>query len=426
MTREFSFLHIADIHLGRAFSDISLYNENMSLCKDACKKAFNKIVETAIKKSVNFVLIAGDSFDSDEHDLHTKLVFKKNLERLADNGIPSYVICGNHDPINMYMDYPSYFKFDEKYKNLIHITGVTTKTNSEDFLYENLAKIHSVSFQTDTMENPCNLLTERDTEFFNIGLIHCDLNKTDTKYAPCSVQDMKELGYDYYALGHIHLPSIIEDKFVYSGTIQGRTRKETDEHGCYYIKVKDNDILEKEFIKTDCVRFIDLDINLDDEQNSCENKFEIFEKINNKINELPQEVELYLIQINLKGVTPASIELKETANILEEYTTEYSKANSLVVYEINDFTTPEIDEKELLEDDGVIGILAKNLNDDFNKNIDSIYDEIKEKYKKIYKSFGIDKTSEEELFNSLTEDKETIMAQIKSELKTLCSEIYKN
>jgi len=108
MAREFSFLHIADIHLGRAFSDISLYNENMALCKDACEKAFNKIIDTAIKKSVDFILIAGDSFDNDEHDLHTKLLFKKSLEKLADNGISSYVICGNHDPISMYMDYPSY------------------------------------------------------------------------------------------------------------------------------------------------------------------------------------------------------------------------------------------------------------------------------------------------------------------------------
>ena len=80
----------------------------------------------------------------------------------------------------------------------------------------------------------------------------------------------------------------------------------------------------------------------------------------------------------------------------------------------------------MLDDDGVIGILAKNIDKDFNENIDTIYEELKEKYKKIYKSFGIDKTSEEELFTSLTEDRETIVSQIKSELKTLCTEIYKN
>ena len=422
MTREFSFLHIADIHLGRAFSDISLYNENMSLCKNACEIALKKIVDTAISKNVSFVLIAGDSFDSDEHDLHTKLVFKKSLEKLADNGIASYVICGNHDPIKMYMDYPSYFKFDDKYKDLIHITGVTTKTNSETFDFKNLVKIHSVSFQSNTMENPCGLLNESVTNYFNIGLIHCDINKTDTKYAPCSVQDLKALGYDYYALGHIHLTSQVDDNIVYSGTIQGRTRKETDEHGCYYIKVEDDVIVEKEFIKTDCVRFVDLDVK----PTECENKAEVFDEINSLINTLQQEVELYLIQVNLLGVTPASIELKSTDNLLEEYISECSEKNNLVVYEINDFTTPDVDEKDLLDDDGVIGILAKNIDKDCNQNIDTIYEELKEKYKKIYKSFGIDKVSEEELFESLITDKNIIMAQIKSELKTLCTEIYKN
>lgn len=41
----------------------------MEICNQACNKSFNKIVDTAIEKHVDFVLVAGDSFDSEEHDL---------------------------------------------------------------------------------------------------------------------------------------------------------------------------------------------------------------------------------------------------------------------------------------------------------------------------------------------------------------------
>ena len=111
----FSFIHIADIHLGRPFSDLSLVSGQEEICADAAKKSFEKIINLATEKRVNFVLIAGDSFDSDEHDLGTKLTFIRNLKKLADNGIKSYVICGNHDPISMYKKYENYFRKESKH-----------------------------------------------------------------------------------------------------------------------------------------------------------------------------------------------------------------------------------------------------------------------------------------------------------------------
>ena len=416
MNRGFSFLHIADIHLGRAFSDLSVYNDKMKLCNNACELAFKKVINLAIEKKVDFVLVAGDTFDDDEHDLHTKLVFRKSLETLADNGIKSFVICGNHDPLSMYKAYESYFKFDEKYNGLINITGVTTESFTHIY-DEGFVKIHSVSFKTDEMSNPCEYLQERDSTCFNIGLIHCDLDKADSKYAPCSRQDLKNLGYDYYALGHIHIPTVEEEKFVYSGSIQGRTRKETETHGCYYVKVENGSVVEREFLQTDCIRFMDMDIDCAD----CVNKLDVFNKIDAQIGNLSNDVELYLVQINLTGVSPASKDLKSNDNLLDEYLQE-TTAHRAAVYEMNDYTVPETDMQELLEDNGVVGIIAQNI----GKNIDDIYEEIKEHHKKIYKSLGIDKESEQELFDSLTVDKEMILAQVETELKSLCSEIYEN
>lgn len=424
MTKGFSFIHVSDIHLGRAFSDLSVFTEGMKLCNKACEIAFNKVIDIAIDKKVDFVLIAGDSFDGDEHDLHTKLLFRNSLKKLADNNIVSYVICGNHDPISMYKSYQTYFKFEEKYKELINITGVTTQESSHVFNFRDLAKIHSVSFETNTAPNLCSQLQEADKTCFNIGLLHCDLDKSESQYAPCSRQELRELGYDYCALGHIHVPTREDSLFVYSGSIQGRTKKETDAHGCYYVQVEKSVIKSSEFIETDCVRFIDVELDCSE----CQNKLDVFEKINVELNEYSNDgVKLYLAQINLTGVTSASKDLKSNDYLLEEYLQENGDYNNkIAVYEINDLTTPETELSELMEDNGVVGIIAQNFRENFALNVSDTYDEIKERHKKLYKSLGVEKDIEAELFESLEIDKESILNRVETELKSLCSEIYEN
>ena len=94
----FSFIHAADIHLGRPFSNIS----NTQTCKNAVEKAFKNFIDYALVKNVDFVLIAGDTFDSDEQDFESKLILKEGLNKLAAADIKVFLICGNHDPINSY------------------------------------------------------------------------------------------------------------------------------------------------------------------------------------------------------------------------------------------------------------------------------------------------------------------------------------
>ena len=321
----------------------------------------------------------------------------------------------------MYKSFSSYFKFDEKYDGVINITGVTTDEISKVYTYNDYVKIHTVSFAQEEMASPVRYLNDADLDCFNIGLIHCDLDKTASKYAPCSRQDLLALGYDYYALGHIHLPTKDEDKLVYAGTIQARTKKEVDEHGFRYVCVENNKIVSSEFIPSDCVRFVKFDIDCFE----CENKIDVFEKINEELSILPKNIKLYLAQINLVGVTEASKDLKTNDNLLDEYLQENSN-NFVAVYEINDYTSPLADMNMLKQDDGVVGIIAKNFDNNFESNFDDIYEEIVARHKKIYKSLGIDKISESELNEALISDKEIIFAKIENELKQLCSEIYED
>ncbi|MCM1264818.1 MAG: DNA repair exonuclease [Candidatus Gastranaerophilales bacterium] len=422
----FSFIHIADIHLGRPFSDLQLLTDKMQICNQACENSFNKIIDIAIDTKVDFVLIAGDSFDNNEHDLHTKLCFTRSLERLAKNGIKSFVVCGNHDPIELYKKYNTYFQFDTKYNEIINITGVTTETNCHEYSFDNI-NIHTYSFEKEESSNPTKSLrslTSEDSTTFNIGLFHCDLDKTDSKYGACSREDLRNLGYDYYALGHIHIPED-KDNIVYAGSIQGRTKKETGEHGCYYIKVDNSNvqkIIEKQFIPTDFVRFTEKEIDCSE----YENRKDVFEAIQETVNSLPEDnTELTLFEINLNGISDAYEDLNTSENLVKEFNDEYENlAQNNCVYKINNFTTPNIDETELKEDNGIIGIISNSFSENSDIDINKIYDDISAIHENIYKKLGLDSESKEELLKTLQEQKQETIAQAEKETLALCKEIY--
>ena len=47
---------------------------------------------------VDFLLVAGDVYDSADQNIRAQLQFKEGLKRLGENGIAAYIVRGNHDP----------------------------------------------------------------------------------------------------------------------------------------------------------------------------------------------------------------------------------------------------------------------------------------------------------------------------------------
>jgi DNA repair protein SbcD/Mre11 len=82
------FAHIADCHIG-GWRDPKL--------KNIGAQAFEKAIDSCIEKNVDFVLIAGDLFNTSLPSVDgLKLVVQK-LKQLKDKEIPVYIIAGSHD-----------------------------------------------------------------------------------------------------------------------------------------------------------------------------------------------------------------------------------------------------------------------------------------------------------------------------------------
>lgn len=82
-------LHTSDWHLGRSFHRVSML--------DAQAAFLDHLVATVREREVDAVLVAGDVYDRAVPPLAAVALFDDALHRLADAGVPTVMISGNHD-----------------------------------------------------------------------------------------------------------------------------------------------------------------------------------------------------------------------------------------------------------------------------------------------------------------------------------------
>ncbi|MFE9257437.1 exonuclease SbcCD subunit D [Streptomyces sp. NPDC006879] len=83
------FLHTSDWHLGRSFHRVNLLEAQAAF--------IDHLVEAARTHQVDAVLVAGDVYDRAVPPLAAVELFDRTLHRLADLGVPTVMISGNHD-----------------------------------------------------------------------------------------------------------------------------------------------------------------------------------------------------------------------------------------------------------------------------------------------------------------------------------------
>jgi exonuclease SbcD len=85
----FTFLHAADIHLDSPLRGLSRYDGvPTDEVRGATRAAFDRLIEVAIERQVDFVILAGDLYDGDWRDMGTGLYFSAAMGRLGRAGIP--------------------------------------------------------------------------------------------------------------------------------------------------------------------------------------------------------------------------------------------------------------------------------------------------------------------------------------------------
>ena len=97
----FRFIHTADLHLDSPFRGLAETSPGLrDTLQSATLGALNRVVDHTINSKADFLIIAGDLYDSKDRSLRALVSFRKQMERLAERHIPVFIVHGNHDPLN--------------------------------------------------------------------------------------------------------------------------------------------------------------------------------------------------------------------------------------------------------------------------------------------------------------------------------------
>jgi len=257
----FKFIHAADVHLDSPLRGLSRYESAPAeSIRDACRRAFENLVDLAIEEKVSFVLLAGDLYDGDWKDYSTGIFLSQQMGRLGQYNISVFTVAGNHDAANRMtkaLDSPT---------NMTILSSRKVETIKIDDL---AVAIHGRSFGTQHIdENLAAGFTAAEKGMFNIGLLHTSLDGREGHevYAPCSIDDLRSKGYQYWALGHIHKQEFVSEDpwIVFPGCVQGRHIRETGAKGCVLVTVEDGTVSEAESLPLDVLRWALCSVDLTD------------------------------------------------------------------------------------------------------------------------------------------------------------------
>ena len=226
------------------------------------------------------------------------------MAELSRKGIRVFLIRGNHDAANHMsrsLDLP----------DNVHLFS---ESRPETFSLDSIrVAVHGQSFATrEVRENLAGSYPDPVQGWFNIGMLHTSLQgsvRHDT-YAPCSLEHLRQRGYDYWALGHIHQNQLLQDGHpvvLFPGNIQGRNVSETGPKGCHLIEVKSNQVSANVFHPLDVVRWEWLKIDA----GHLRQPEEVLNVVMKKLEECVQQSQglLLAVRVEITGTTPAHDEL---------------------------------------------------------------------------------------------------------------------
>ena len=279
MTESLTFLHTADLHLGAPFRGLAKVSPVWAArLVQAIAEAFDRVIDTAVSRKVDFVVVSGDVFDESRASYGDYLRFFEGMRTLGKAGIPVYLITGNHDPYtswqqsafclpeNVHMlpaDKPGFQLFRRNGKPLCIIGGRGYYNQSwpiDECIADGITRTAALS-----------ALQQREPDVaqapFAIGILHTGLNLDPIK-APVNPSVLLSAGMDYWACGHIHMryihPSDDGPRIAFSGCIQGRDIKETGPRGAQLVTLSEGVVPQLEFIPTASVVWQRLRIDVSD------------------------------------------------------------------------------------------------------------------------------------------------------------------
>ena len=327
------FLHTGDIHLDSAFCSSDAVAAEKK--REGQRRTLGKIFDLARKKGCEMVLISGDLFDGRYVSPDTEKYVRRVLESA---GVPVIIAPGNHDP---YTQGSFYSKTD-----LPENVYVFSASQLQRFDFPELrTSVYGYAFTSPSLTySPlAGESGAEDAQPIRLLCAHADLDSPVSRYCPLTVGDIKGLGINYAALGHIHNrekdDSDGDTAIRYCGFPQGRSFDETGEGGVLIADVSEDGGVSVERIAVSEQIYESIEIDM----SGLSDRGEMSARIRERVAACVADKSVFL-RVSLVGTADRD-EMPELGALKEELISE-----RLLSVDIRDMTVPLADIESLRAD----------------------------------------------------------------------------
>ena len=245
------FAHLGDCHLG-GWREPELKELNF--------KSFQYALDTCVKERVDFVLIAGDLFDSSYPPIETLKEAFGEFKKLKEANIPVFLIAGSHDYSAAGKTFLDVLEKAGFCKNVSRFEERNGKIILQPIIYKNCAIYGYPGKKTNMeIEEIERIKLEESPGLFQILMLHTQITDAIGTLPIESVNQENLPQVDYLALGHLHINYQKENR-VYSGPTFPNNISELEELKCGQFYIFDNGMIKKREIKLKDVLVLNLEV----------------------------------------------------------------------------------------------------------------------------------------------------------------------
>lgn len=341
---EIKIIHTADLHLGSSRAAVSTVD---GFGRGELLNTFFRIIEICKTENADFLLIAGDLFDTPFTDDETVREVIGAIASIPDTVVA--ISAGNHDCASHGSVYTGY-KFPE---NTVLFTSEAKYT---DFPKKGVrlfgAGFSNIHADESLLNSPC----PRRDGYISLGVLHGDLagNGSFSQYNPISAEQIANSGLDYLALGHIHKRSEIskvgKTYFSYCGCPDGRGFDEDGSRGVYLCRVGVGEC-KAEYIETSSRLYLHENVDISTCQSSHDAAKLAFKELTAKYTNISRS----LLKLSLCGTLSSDISF--STRQIEAYLSEH-----MAYCRVTDNTEVALSELEKLANEvSLRGIFVKKM-----------------------------------------------------------------
>lgn len=195
-------IQTGDVHLGAKFEG---FGQRGAMHRRQLEKVFERIIQTAIDKKADFLLITGDLFDGDSPSQNVVDFVRRQIERLGKESITTVIIPGNHDFLS---DKSVYGKsFWTEMKSVFVFNNPEIK--SKEFSDLNLT-VYAKTLTTKNSTASAILETDLSSTKHHLMVAHGSFIASDGSRErffdqwPITASEIKNSKMDYIAIGNFH------------------------------------------------------------------------------------------------------------------------------------------------------------------------------------------------------------------------------